>query len=508
MDGLSTDGKTNAELAQALRDVEDHQAADADNGNRKHECREDIEQQRQQLRGFDGDSLDLDHRQHAVDGLLRIDVTDCCHQGVLDVRGISACPQHDVPEETCLAKRHIEGGTFRTLRSVLQHVVDDTDRLIRLEPAGADHARRAGFSWDVGDVATDAELQQVAEQMADAVVAALLADPLPADVAELYLTDRIGDLSGVDGVMFSGGVAEYVYDRETARFGDLGLPLGRALRSRVDSGALPWRLLPAGECIRATALGASEYSVQLSGNTGWISDPDVLLPRRNLQVVRPVYDLGDEVDAQHVCAAVRRHLVSLDADASDQDVALALSWQGPPSHERLLPFARGVRDALAERIAAARPVYVMLDGDVAMTLGRLLREELGELSQLFVYTVALGVHFVVNDVALREHHREAYDRIGRWIIASATCFHSIPTKTPGALNCCARLTSAPAIKRTTTSQPGTSTFSPDTSGCCATWYGRVPRHASANSGSRKRRSPARHRDALINRLLASRPCYV
>ena len=80
-------------------------------------------------------------------------------------------------------------------------------------------------------------------------------------------------------------------------FGDLGGPLGRAIRRRVDSGALPFPLLPAGECIRATALGASEYSVQLSGNTGWISDPDALLPRRNLQVLRPVYELGDAVDA-------------------------------------------------------------------------------------------------------------------------------------------------------------------------------------------------------------------
>ena len=36
-----------------------------------------------------------------------------------------------------------------------------------------------------------------------------------------------------------------------------------------------------------TALGASEYSVQLSGNTSYISTPGKLLPRRNLQVVQP-----------------------------------------------------------------------------------------------------------------------------------------------------------------------------------------------------------------------------
>jgi hypothetical protein len=33
--------------------------------------------------------------------------------------------------------------------------------------------------------------------------------------------------------------------------------------------------------------------------------------------------------------------------------------------------------------------------------------------------VALGLHFFVNDVGLREHHKQAYDRIGRWILSGA-----------------------------------------------------------------------------------------
>ena len=73
--------------------------------------------------------------------------------------------------------------------------------------------------------------------------------------------------------MFSGGVGEYVYARESRDFGDMGRLFGAALRRRLDAGDLPWPLLPAGECIRATAIGASEYSVQLSGNTIFISSP-------------------------------------------------------------------------------------------------------------------------------------------------------------------------------------------------------------------------------------------
>jgi ethanolamine utilization protein EutA len=263
-------------------------------------------------------------------------------------------------------------------------VVDEHDRIVRLDPAGRRHAARAGYSWDVGDHARPEELEKVAETMADALVDALTAAPLPEDVAGLYLTEPLAETGPIDGVMFSGGVAEYVYDRESRWFGDLGRPLGRALRRRVGTGTLPFPLLPPGECIRATALGASEYSVQLSGNTGCITDPDALLPRRNMQVVRPDYEVGETVDAAAVATAIRRHLVALDAGRNDADVALAMSWNGLPSHGRLLSFARGIRDGLADRIARGRPVYVMLDGDVAMTLGRLLREELDVTGELLV----------------------------------------------------------------------------------------------------------------------------
>jgi len=301
-------------------------------------------------------------------------------------------------------------------------VVDEQDRIVRLDPAGRHHAGRAGFAWQLGDAARPDQIEAVAEVMADTLVALVLrgtggtgqaagtgdgqaAGREPGDasdpLAELCLTALLpaGALDGVDGVVFSGGVGEYVYDGDRRSFGDLGRPLGRALRRRVDEGALPFPLVPAGERIRATALGASEYSVQLSGNTCFITDAATLLPRRNVQVVRPYYELGtagaggagaagaagDEVDGQAVAKAIRERLTTLDADVNqDTDVALALAWNGAPSYRRLHAFAAGVRDGLADRIATGAPVYLMLDGDVALTLGRLLRDELGVANDMLV----------------------------------------------------------------------------------------------------------------------------
>src|SRR5262249_46960240 len=178
----------------------------------------------------------------------------------------------------------------------------------------------------------------------------------------------------IDAVMFSGGVAEYVYGRETRDFGDLGRRMGEAIAHHIMACALRWPVLPAGECIRATALGASEYSVQLSGSTSFISDPAALLPRRNLKVVQPNYACDEEIDVDGLAGAIRAHLTAF--DARGEDVALALRWRGPPSHARLATFAAGVVRGLADQIARGGPLYLMLDGDVAQTLGAILHDEL------------------------------------------------------------------------------------------------------------------------------------
>lgn len=51
-------------------------------------------------------------------------------------------------------------------------------------------------------------------------------------------------------------------------------------------------------------------------------------------------------------------------------------------------------------------------------IGYLLLEQ-EDVRELLLFSVAIALHFVVNDNALRNHHEEPYDRIGRWVMAGA-----------------------------------------------------------------------------------------
>jgi ethanolamine utilization protein EutA len=261
-------------------------------------------------------------------------------------------------------------------------VFDADGRLTRLDPAGQRLAALAGCTWAPGGKVSDADIERVTSWMADALVAALTQTSPSSEVQGLWLTEPLGVIDGIDGAMVSGGVGEYVYQRETHDFGDLGLRLGAAIRARFEAGRLPFRLLPAGECIRATALGASEYSVQLSGNTIYLSNPAELLPRKNLQVLQPPIPFGDTVDPTEVATAIRAHFERFDIVEGDAEIALAFRWRGAPAYPRLAGLARGIAQALPRTIAAARPLFVILDGDVAQTIGALLKEELGVASEV------------------------------------------------------------------------------------------------------------------------------
>ena len=256
--------------------------------------------------------------------------------------------------------------------------------ITRLDPAGKQIAKNAGFDWNLGDAVTSQELDRVSDWMADALVAALTQDAPRAEVADLWLTDPLEPVEGIAGAMFSGGVAEYVYDRESRDFGDLGLRLGRALARRIQAKRLPWPLLPAGECIRATAIGASEYSVQLSGNTVYVSNPAELLPRKNLQVLQPDIALDGDVDAARVAQAIRRHFQAFDLKEGEAEVALALRWAGPPAYARIAALAQGIVEALPMTLMESKPLFLVLDGDIAHSLGALLKEEWGVSSDVLV----------------------------------------------------------------------------------------------------------------------------
>ncbi len=121
-------------------------------------------------------------------------------------------------------------------------------------------------------------------------------------------------------------------------------------------------------------MGVAEYTLQVSGNTIYISDSDSL-PFRNLQVLRPDFECDATIDADSLSNAISKHFSLFDLTEGEKVVALMFHWKGDPSYERLGAFAEGVARSMEQTIAKNLPLILVFDEDVGKTVGAILREE-------------------------------------------------------------------------------------------------------------------------------------
>lgn len=250
--------------------------------------------------------------------------------------------------------------------------VDPRGIVTRIEPAGQRFAEAAGGQLRLGEPADDALLDHMSELMAERMFEAVSAPELSADTSALLRLEPLPRLPAPAGVVFSGGVSEYIYGRAAAEYGDLGPRLARAVRRRFD-GWSP-RILDADQGIRATVVGASQYTIQVSGSTIFVSPLEVL-PMRNLPVISPRFVLADHIVVDDVAAAIVAALKRLDLSDSDQPVAVCYHWQGAATFGRLDAFLRAVRTGLEPLLAKGLPLVLVGDGDVGGLLGIHAREE-------------------------------------------------------------------------------------------------------------------------------------
>jgi ethanolamine utilization protein EutA len=254
-------------------------------------------------------------------------------------------------------------------------VVQDEGRIVRLEPTGRLAGQAIGLHLTERALVSDEEMRALAAHLAERVLRVLMLGPLGQDDNTLLRTPALDTSQPPEAVVFSGGVAEFIYGRESRQFGDLGPLLADELRRRVECAGLP--ILPPTAGIRATVIGASQYTVQVSGSTIFVAPPDAL-PVRNVPAINPRLALDEDVIAvERVSAGVSEALRRLDLHAGETPVALAVRWAGSATYRRIDAFCRGVVDGLSEMLARGHPLVLVFEGDVGGLFGIHLRETLG-----------------------------------------------------------------------------------------------------------------------------------
>ena len=267
----------------------------------------------------------------------------------------------------------VEDGVVATTAAIAvggRLIAHEGGRVSRSEPAGRWIADRLGIRANPGDILRAGDRRRLGEAMAGLVVDEMLGtNPVP---EALMVTSPLAGAGSMDAYVFSGGVAEYVYRRQVPDFGDLGPEIGSALRFALKASGV-WRSVVApAETIRATVIGASQYTLQVSGNTVTVTEPSIL-PVRNLRVVAVTTPTTGAADADGLSDLLGTSIDRAEPAESDEPLAFAIRWRGRPFHPRLHALAR----AIVDHAPAAGPLVLVFDSDVGRSVGAVLRTELG-----------------------------------------------------------------------------------------------------------------------------------
>jgi len=244
---------------------------------------------------------------------------------------------------------------------------DAEGRVARIEEAGRRFAAEVGLLLDMGGKPDAARLNAMVERMADRLFETISEPVLDAGTAALLRLDPLRRGRKPDVVSFSGGISEYIYGREDRAFGDLGPAFARAILARIKT----WgpRIVPSDEGIRATVIGASQYTIQVSGSTIFVAPQDVL-PLKNVPVITPDLPLDDDtLDITKIAAAVQIALRRLDLHEGEQTVALCYRWSKSATFARLDNFCRGITAGLAKALDRGLPLVLVGDGDIGGLIG-------------------------------------------------------------------------------------------------------------------------------------------
>lgn len=259
------------------------------------------------------------------------------------------------------------------------------------------------------DTAEEEEAKMVAkslEVMVRTVDRVIFSEELDELDKELVMTNSLPKLS-LDGVVFSGGVAKYIYQpgqKEWWIHGDVGPLLAEAFRrSRTFKDV---EVLKGSETIHATVLGAGAHTVNVSGSTITVSKD--ALPLRNVPAVYPQVVESGEIPTFSWCKAAENF-----TDSIYRTVALVVPHLPDTSFTAITNLAENLAEELPK--IKGTPKVIIAQQDVAKVLGQTLQRMMGPIPLVCLDGIELHMGDYI-DIAKPLPHQDAVPVIVKTLV--------------------------------------------------------------------------------------------
>lgn len=242
----------------------------------------------------------------------------------------------------------------------------------RCEDAAKIAADDIGITLEVGKPISESDKQKVAARLVSAMIEVLTKQDQLSEVAiKLMMTPFLTFDRKVDYYTYSGGVAEYIFGKTDVYYDDIGKHVANEIKKQHKKAKL--KLLEPLELIRATVIGAGQYSLQVSGATTLVTE-DNEFPIRNIPVVVP-YLPQETPTPEQIKEAIDIAYKRIDLKEGEAPVALAFHRTIGLSYERLKSFAKGIVSAIPTIVEKEMPLILVFKDDIGNSVGNVMKRE-------------------------------------------------------------------------------------------------------------------------------------
>ncbi|MTI53608.1 ethanolamine ammonia-lyase reactivating factor EutA [Geosporobacter ferrireducens] len=178
----------------------------------------------------------------------------------------------------------------------------------------------------------------------------------------------------MDGISFSGGVADFIYENKKEgfyKYGDIGILLGKAIQQSPVMNS--FQVYKPEETIRATVVGAGAHTVEISGST--ITYTEDVFPLKNIPILKMLLK-EEQLQDKDFSEKIRQKVKWFDLEKETQQMALAIRGVKNPSFLQVQRIASSIIEGMEPITAQKIPLVVIVENDMAKVLGQTLHRQL------------------------------------------------------------------------------------------------------------------------------------
>ncbi|MDR3048917.1 MAG: ethanolamine ammonia-lyase reactivating factor EutA [Elusimicrobiota bacterium] len=245
-----------------------------------------------------------------------------------------------------------------------------TLKLIYVAKKTAALAVKMGISLIEGRESSVRDLETICMRFADIIAESLELAKKTQDLELFYTAHPLKSSWDLDSLVFSGGVADFIYkdynEKNLFPYGDIGVLLGKAIQKNPSLNSVK-KLMPK-ETIRATVVGAGANSMDISGSTiAWSNS--AVLPIQNIPIVK----MTDDDEAQDYRFFAKRISEKLewfkDENGAFSQVAIGFKGIHNPSFDFVKDIGKKILEGLAKYLETNNIIILIIDNDMAKSLG-------------------------------------------------------------------------------------------------------------------------------------------